>query len=180
MERSQTSDLGDAGRLVIGSFVLDLQRGELLDSSGRQAELRKQALDVLLVLAANIGHVVTKDELLGRVWAGAVVTEDSLVQAVADIRRLFGDRGHALVRTVPRRGYLLALPQHEAAPPAPAKPDEQAETPPPPVRPASVHESAGVRRWVFVVLGSIAFAAVVWWLAGLPGMNRDPGPPRSR
>jgi TolB-like protein/Flp pilus assembly protein TadD len=54
--------------------------------------------------------VVGKDELMRRVWGDLVVTEDSLVQTVGDIRRVLGDSRHERVRTVPRRGYVLTLP----------------------------------------------------------------------
>ena len=121
-------------RLALGDFALDLARGELLDALGRPADLRAQALRVLLVLGERAGQVVGKDELLRHVWGDVVVTEDSLVQAIGDIRRLLGAAGHHLLRTVPRRGYLLSLApagetavvpvaaQPEVAPAAPAAP----------------------------------------------------------
>jgi len=50
---------------------------------------------------------VEKNELLEEVWAGCGVTEDSLVQAIGDIRRALGDAGRKALRTLPRRGYIL-------------------------------------------------------------------------
>jgi DNA-binding winged helix-turn-helix (wHTH) protein/TolB-like protein len=101
-----------------GGFVLDLRTLALRDAAGRAIELRPQAFDVLRVLASRAGQVVTKDELLAAVWPGLVVTDDSLVQAVGDIRRALGPAGHRLVKTVPRRGYLLAA--DAVNPPTPA------------------------------------------------------------
>jgi adenylate cyclase len=99
-------------QLALGDgFVLDLARGELYDAAGRPAELRAQALRVLLVLGRQAGQVVGKDVLLKRIWGDVVVTEDSLVQAVGDIRRALGDVKHQRLRTVPRRGYQLVLPE---------------------------------------------------------------------
>ncbi|MDM0114375.1 winged helix-turn-helix domain-containing protein [Variovorax sp. J22R133] len=100
-------DADPPGSLRLASFELDLRRGELRGPDGAPAELRKQALEVLLALATDVGHVVTKADLMQRVWPDDVVTEDSLVQAIADIRRVLGDNEHRLVRTVQRRGYLL-------------------------------------------------------------------------
>jgi TolB-like protein/DNA-binding winged helix-turn-helix (wHTH) protein len=111
MLRDPSSMLAAEQRLALGDFVLDLTRGELLDRHGRPTELRAQALRLLLVLGERAGEVVGKDELMRRVWGDLVVTEDSLVQAVGDIRRVLGDTGHERLRTVPRRGYLLAAPQ---------------------------------------------------------------------
>jgi len=72
-----------ANRLQLGGFVLDLLVGELLTDDGRLAGLRKQALDVLLVLGRRSGQVVGKDELMGAVWPSVVVGEGSLTQAIA-------------------------------------------------------------------------------------------------
>ena len=96
-----------ANRLQLGGFVLDLLAGELLNVDGGLAGLRKQALDVLLVLGRRSGQVVGKDELMSAVWPNVVVGEGSLTQAIADIRRALGDQDHRLVRNIARRGYML-------------------------------------------------------------------------
>jgi len=121
MQREPDADLRHAQRLVWPGFVLDLARGELLDAAGRPTELRAQALKVLLLLGERAGQVVGKDELMRRVWGDVVVTEDSLVQAIGDVRRVLGDAKHERVRTVPRRGYLLVPgePSAHAAAPTP-------------------------------------------------------------
>lgn len=113
----------EAEPLRLGRFRLDRLRGELLLPDGNPAPLRRQALEVLLALAEHAGHVVDKDALMRRVWPGKVVTDDSLVQAVADIRRMLGADADAHLRTVPRRGYLLlsAAPAALAATPAEAQ-----------------------------------------------------------
>lgn len=110
MQREPNADLAAPDRLIWPDFVLDLVRGELVDAAGRPTELRAQALKVLVLLGERAGQVVGKDELLRRVWPDVVVTEDSLVQAVGDIRRVLGDVKHERVRTVPRRGYMLLPP----------------------------------------------------------------------
>jgi TolB-like protein len=96
------------GRLQLGGLVLDLEAGELLTADHRLAGLRRQALDLLLVLGRRAGQVVGKDELMNLVWPDVVVGEGSLTQAIADVRRALGDTEHRLVRNVARRGYLLA------------------------------------------------------------------------
>jgi predicted ATPase/DNA-binding winged helix-turn-helix (wHTH) protein len=94
-------------RIRVGGFVLDRTRRELLTPSGSPAPLRHKALEVLLALAAQAGHVVSKDDLLLQVWSSVVVTEDSLTQAIAEIRRCLGDTRHRWIRTAVRRGYCL-------------------------------------------------------------------------
>ena len=62
---------------------------------------------MLLELARRPGEVVTKRDLMAWVWPGVAVTDDSLVQCVVEIRRALGDSGQRVVRTMPRRGYVL-------------------------------------------------------------------------
>ena len=106
-----------ASRLHLGAFVLDVAQGELLTIEGQLAGLRKQALDVLLVLGHRAGQVVSKDELMNLVWPNVVVSDGSLAQCVADIRRVLSDGEHRLVRNVARRGYVL-VPDAAAVPPS--------------------------------------------------------------
>jgi TolB-like protein len=108
MKEDAAADAPAAHRLRLGGCVLDLAAGELLAPGGQRAALRKQALELLLTLGRRAGEVVSKNELMDRVWPGVVVGESSLAQAVADIRRALGDSGHRLVRNIARRGYLLA------------------------------------------------------------------------
>ena len=64
---------------------------------------------LLLCLAEHAGDVVSIDDLLSEVWAGVIVTPDSVYQAVASLRRQLGDdaRQPAYIVTVPRLGYRL-------------------------------------------------------------------------
>lgn len=117
--RSAESPVPDELRLA--GFVLDLAAGELRTSDHQLAGLRKQALDVLLVLGARAGQVVTKDELMRSVWRDVVVGDGSLAQAISDIRHVLGDDEHRLVRNVARRGYML-MPEPAPAAPGAAKP----------------------------------------------------------
>jgi hypothetical protein len=41
-------------------------------------------------------------------WPGVFVTEDSLTQSIREVRESLGDTGQTLVRTISKRGYLLA------------------------------------------------------------------------
>ncbi|WP_280154216.1 winged helix-turn-helix domain-containing protein [Piscinibacter sp. XHJ-5] len=105
---------------LAGGYVLDLAAQAVRDPDGRPVGLRPQAFDVLRVLAERRGELVTKEVLFALVWPGLVVTDDSLVQAIGDIRRALGEAGRGLVRTVPRRGYLMELA--ESAPAGAAEP----------------------------------------------------------
>ena len=100
---------------LLPGFSVDWERGQLRTAAGEPVELRPQAFEVLRCLAEHANRLVRKEELQAKVWHGLVVTDDSLVQCIGDIRRALGDHDQRLVRTVPRRGYLLALPAGDAA-----------------------------------------------------------------
>lgn len=74
---------------------------------------------MLRCLLEHSGRLVTKDHLLKEVWADLVVTENSLAQCVKEIRRELGDSNETLLKTVPRRGYLLEARVERAGEPAP-------------------------------------------------------------
>ncbi|NOJ43602.1 winged helix-turn-helix domain-containing protein [Bradyrhizobium australiense] len=93
--------------IAIGDHTLDLFRELLIDPRGAIVPLRPRAWLVLKFLAHRAGSVVSKNELLAEVWGDSVVTEDSLVQAIGDIRRALGTSGRMALRTLPRRGYML-------------------------------------------------------------------------
>jgi TolB-like protein/DNA-binding winged helix-turn-helix (wHTH) protein/tetratricopeptide (TPR) repeat protein len=94
---------------LFGAFVLDIDRGALL-KDGADVPLRPKCFKVLSYLVEHHGLLVTKDEVLGAVWPGVVVTEDSLTQCLIQIRKVLGDTSRDMIRTVPRRGYLFDVP----------------------------------------------------------------------
>lgn len=87
----------------IADHDLDLQRGTLVQD-GVPVHLRAKTFALLSYFARNVGRVIGKDELLAAIWPDVIVTEDSLTQAIGDLRRVLGN---AVIRTVPRRGYML-------------------------------------------------------------------------
>ena len=102
-------------QLRLGACVLDLQARELRTADDQPVELRRKALDVLMLLAENAGRVVDKAILMERVWPGVVVGDDSLTQTVVEIRRALGDGERQVLCTVARRGYRLQ-PSEPSAP----------------------------------------------------------------
>jgi DNA-binding winged helix-turn-helix (wHTH) protein len=92
-------------------YVVDLAADELRTAKGERVELRPRSLAVLRLLAEHAGRLVRKDELISTVWDDVAVTEDSLTQCVADIRKAIGDEDRRVLRTVPRKGYILVPAQ---------------------------------------------------------------------
>lgn len=101
-------------RVTLRSHVIDLAADELRSTTGELVELRPRSLAVLRLLAQNAGRLVHKDEIIANVWGDVVVTDDSLTQCIADIRKAIVDQEHRILRTVPRRGYMLVPSQRKA------------------------------------------------------------------
>ena len=93
--------------IVVGDRTIDLTRELLVDERGDVVPLRPRAWLVLRLLATRAGRLVGKDEIMDEVWSDCEVTEDSLVQAIGDIRRALGQANRSALRTLPRRGYML-------------------------------------------------------------------------
>jgi len=81
------------GEISFGRFRLNLARRELRRDD-TPVRLGSRALDILCVLASAGGAVVTKDELMARVWAGVVVGENNIQVHISALRK-------ALDRTLP-------------------------------------------------------------------------------
>lgn len=91
---------------VFGDFTLDVRRASLL-RAGEPVSLRPKAFDALRYLVEHAGELSTKDELVNALWPRSVVTDDSLVKCIQDVRQALGDDEHRCVKTVPRRGYIF-------------------------------------------------------------------------
>ena len=103
-------------RLDLGPCQLDLDSGLVL-RGGAAVPMRARPLAVLRHLATRPGQIVSKTELIEAAWAGVAVSDDSLTQAIRDIRVQIGDDTGTILRTAARRGYMLVPGMAEAPPP---------------------------------------------------------------
>src|SRR5262245_46002644 len=89
-----------------GHFRLDLSRQELWQGD-TLIPLGARALDILCLLVSARGDVVSKDELMAKVWPGIVVEENNIQVHVSALRKVLagGTDGQAFLVTVPGRGY---------------------------------------------------------------------------
>lgn len=77
-----------------------------------EVTLEPRMMRVLVYLAQRPGEVVRREELLDTVWAGAVVTENSLTNSISALRKLLGDdpRHPRIIETIRGVGYRLVAP----------------------------------------------------------------------
>lgn len=110
-------DPKSAETVTFRGFAFLTKTKQLQTGEGKAVDLRSQSTEVLSMLAARPGEVVSKDALMQAVWPDTFVTDDSLTQCIADIRRALGDDAHLIVETLPKRGYRLNAAPSEAADP---------------------------------------------------------------
>jgi predicted ATPase/DNA-binding winged helix-turn-helix (wHTH) protein len=88
-----------------GDCEIDLARGELR-IGGLFVPMGRRTFEFMEVLVEGMGQLVTKDELIHRIWPGAIVMENTLQVHAGAIRKALGPY-RALLRTETGRGYRL-------------------------------------------------------------------------
>ena len=92
-------------RFRFASFELQPDERRLLDA-GVPVALGPRAFDLLVALVERAGHLVTKDELLERVWPKVIVEEAALQMQISTLRKVLG---RDAIVTVTARGYRFVL-----------------------------------------------------------------------
>jgi len=119
--------------------VLDIARRELRRGAEPVA-LEPQVFDLLVYLVRNRRRVVTKDDLIGGVWGGRIVSDSALTTRLNAARRAVNDSGaeQRVIRTVPRRGVRFIGEVSEEGEPSEADASAAAAEPSAAPRPAPV------------------------------------------
>jgi len=141
-----------------GDFEVDLGAGELR-KHGLRLRLQEQPFEVLTALLEHPGEVVTREELIRRLWPdGTFVDFDrGLNAAVTRLRQALSDSAESprYIETVARRGYRLI---------AQTLPESEVATPP------AIPRNRPVRRWQAALPALALLAGVgIWWL-----LNKSP------
>src|ERR1700726_573337 len=97
--------------ISFGPFSL-IASERLLTREGAPVELSARALDILIALSSNPNEVVSKTDLLSRVWPDVTVEEGSLRFHIANLRKALGDGQHGAryITTISGRGYCFVAP----------------------------------------------------------------------
>lgn len=140
--------------LLDGFTVGDFQvfpREERIVGADASHHVEPKVMQVLVTLAANAGHTVSRDQILAEVWSDTIVGDEVLSRAISLLRGYFSDERTSprYIRTVPRKGYELiaevGVPTAESDRPS--------------------------RTWLYLVLALLTAAAVIaggiarWWPA---------------
>jgi TolB-like protein/DNA-binding winged helix-turn-helix (wHTH) protein/Flp pilus assembly protein TadD len=138
-----------------------------IDREGESVDLEPKLMDLLRDLARSAGEVVSKEDLLDRVWQVEHVADGTLSHAVAELRRALGDdaRNPLYIETIRKRGYRLV---------ADVTRDLGIDAP--------LSRAVGCRKrrskpWT-VFVGICLFLALFAWVAPRHFQDRPSGPPR--
>ncbi|HDR9766420.1 TPA: helix-turn-helix transcriptional regulator [Burkholderia cepacia ATCC 25416] len=99
----------------IGTLHVFLDRREIR-SNGKLLRIGSRAFEILELLIRANGALVSKDEIMQRVWPHTVVEENNLQVHIAALRKALADDRNLIV-TVPGRGYRLVGGRTDVAPP---------------------------------------------------------------
>src|SRR5580704_15951249 len=97
--------------LSFGPFRLVVSE-RLLTKGGVPVELGARALDALITLVSHPNEIISKKDLLARVWPDVTVEEGSLRVQIASLRKILGDgrNGARYIATMGGRGYSFLAP----------------------------------------------------------------------
>lgn len=95
--------------LRIGQFEVCLDRREMR-SNGQRVRIGSRAFDILELLIQANGELVSKDDIMRRVWPDTIVEENNPHVHIAALRKALADDRDS-IRTVPGRGYRLIAPR---------------------------------------------------------------------
>lgn len=94
----------------VGDLLVDPARN-LLTLGSSQSQLEPRIMDVLCVLADANGAVVSRDDLIDKIWDVSYGADESLTRAISMIRKSIRSLGvdDEFIRTIPKRGYSLTV-----------------------------------------------------------------------
>lgn len=93
-------------RYHFGDIRLDTETMEF-SVGGEARSLEPQVFDVLATLVEHRDRVISRDELIERVWGGRVVSDATIDARISAVRKAIGDSGkmQSMVKTIARRGF---------------------------------------------------------------------------
>lgn len=95
-----------SGTFSFNGYEIDAARFELR-REGTRVPVEPQVLSLILLLVANRERMMTKDELIERIWDGRIVSESAVAARIKAARKALGDDGtrQGVIRTIHARGF---------------------------------------------------------------------------
>ncbi|WP_412512290.1 winged helix-turn-helix domain-containing protein [Variovorax paradoxus] len=165
---------GVATAVQFAGFEFDFERGQLRQG-GTLIPLSPKPDALLRFFLANPQRLIGKTELMDSLWPDVVVTHDSLVHCIGELRSRLGDHGATLIATSPRRGYMFD---------AEVLPVQLDRADPPARRPQAAAAPVQRSRWLAVAaplcVSAIGIALAIYMASTPRPRRRSPGKLPSR
>jgi len=98
----------------LGSWLVEPASGTLRRKD-EVVHLAPKVMELLMTLASNQGHVVSKDQLMTAIWPDTFVAETALTRSISELRHSLDDHSGdpIYIETIPKKGYRLLAPVEE-------------------------------------------------------------------
>lgn len=128
---------------LVGDWLVKLD-GLTIQNKQHQKDLDSKVMQLLIYLMENRERVVSRAELLDKLWKDQVVADDVLNVAMSSLRKALGDdfKTPAYIKTLPKKGYRLIAPVKAISPPS----------------------SHTKRKPIFLILFLLAITTTLWLL----------------
>ncbi|MCI0486702.1 MAG: tetratricopeptide repeat protein [Blastocatellia bacterium] len=145
------------GDFKLGHWLIE-PRLNSISADGIVNRIEPKVMEVLVCLAEHAGEVVSKEELMQKVWADRFVTDEVLTNSIFELRKALGDKARrpCFIQTIPKRGYRLIAPVSLQT-----GSSIETEQPALPER----RQARASRRWKLAGIGMLAAVLII--LAGL-------------
>jgi len=94
--------------LVNNRYLVTPGKNVLTDkTTNDESRLEQRLLEVLYILAATPGELVSRDKIIREVWNDYGGADEGLTQAVSFLRKVLNDTDKKIIETIPKKGYIL-------------------------------------------------------------------------
>jgi DNA-binding winged helix-turn-helix (wHTH) protein/tetratricopeptide (TPR) repeat protein len=136
--------------------VVEPERNAVRPAEGSEQLLEPKVMDVLSVLAAHPGEVLSREDIVNTVWGRSFGTDESLTRAISILRKTLVPGDGRLIETVAKRGYRLEASVLDVDRP----PDARMGVPV-----AIELRAYRSKRWMAWAIGLILLVGVAAWMA---------------
>lgn len=168
----------------LGDKRIEPARCAILTEEG-EVRVEPRVMDVLVLMVARAGQVVTREEFIKTIWNGTFVTDEVLSRCIYRLRQALGDnsRKPRFIETVSKKGYRLIAPVRKSAAVAESLP-EPADKPREPVNqqhsiPVAGRHGLATRKYLYWIVPAaavcISLVVYLFYFAGPPPAE-DPKP----
>lgn len=75
--------------------------------TGTETRLEPRLMKLIMLLTAHKGQVVTRQQIITDIWDDYGNADEGLSQAISFLRKIFADTDKQMIRTIPKKGYIL-------------------------------------------------------------------------